>query len=90
MFVTSIKFKKNPKKFLLLCYSIFFLSLIMVGYSMELNKYFFILLSLAFIQLFYLQIKKLNIQSASSCLNAFKSNNFLGTIIFVAIIIGKF
>ena len=87
---TSIKFKKNPKKFLFICYSIFFSSLLTIGYLMELNKYFFVFSVFAFIQLFYLQIKKLNIQNASSCLSAFKSNNLLGLIIFVLIIIGKF
>jgi len=87
---TSIKFKKNPKKFLFICYSIFFSSLLTIGYLMELNKYFFVFSAFAFIQLFYLQIKKLNIQNASSCLSAFKSNNLLGLIIFVLIITGKF
>ena len=87
---TSIKFKKNPKKFLFICYSIFFSSLLTIGYLMELNKYFFVFSVFAFIQLFYLQIKKLNIQNASSCLSAFKSNNFLGLIIFMLIITGKF
>ena len=87
---TSIKFKKNPKKFLFICYSIFFSSLLTIGYLMELNKYFFVFSVFAFIQLFYLQIKKLNIQNASSCLSAFKSNNLLGLIIFMLIITGKF
>ena len=87
---TSIKFKKNPKKFLFICYSIFFSSLLMMGYLMELNKYFFVFSAFTFIQLFYLQIKKLNIQNASSCLSAFKSNNLLGLIIFMLIITGKF
>ena len=87
---TSIKFKKNPKKFLFICYSIFFLSLIMIGYLMGLNKYFFIFSVLVFFQLFHLQLNKLNIQNASSCLSTFKSNNLLGLIIFVAIITGKF
>ena len=87
---TSIKFKKNPKKFLFICYSIFFSSLLTIGYLMELNKYFFVFSVFAFIQLFYLQIKKLNIQNSSSCLSAFKSNNLLGLIIFMLIITGKF
>ena len=87
---TSIKFKESPKKFLFICYSIFFSSLLTIGYLMELNKYFFVFSVFAFIQLFYLQIKKLNIQNASSCLSAFKSNNFLGLIIFMLIITGKF
>ena len=87
---TSIKFKRNPNKFLLICYSIFFLSLILVGYLMELNKYFFVILALAFFQMFFLQLKKLNLKKASSCLNTFKSNNLLGMIIFISIFMGKF
>ena len=87
---TSIKFKKNPKKFLFICYSIFFSSLLTIGYLMELNKYFFVFSAFTFIHLFYLQIKKLNIQNSSSCLSAFKSNNLLGLIVFVLIITGKF
>jgi len=87
---TSIKFKKNPNKFLLICYSIFFLSLILVGFLMELNKYFFVFLILAFFQMFFLQLKKLDLKKASSCLSTFKSNNLLGLIIFMSIFVGKF
>ena len=87
---TSIKFKKNPKKFLFICYSIFFLSLLIVGYLMDLNKYFFIFFTLAFFQMFFFQLKKLEIKKTSSCLSVFKSNNFLGLIVFIALITGKF
>ena len=87
---TSIKFKKNPNKFLLICYSIFFLSLILVGFLMELNKYFFVFLILAFFQMFFLQLKKLDLKKASSCLSTFKSNNLLGLIVFMSIFVGKF
>ena len=38
---TSIKFKKNPYIFLYLCYSIFLVNLIMVGYLMHFNQFFF-------------------------------------------------
>ena len=41
---TSIKFKNNPYKFLYLCYSIFFLTLVILGYAMQLNKYYLIFL----------------------------------------------
>jgi len=39
--------------------------------------------------MFYFQIKKLNIDNGQSCLKIFKSNNFLGLIIFFTFIIGK-
>ena len=87
---TSIKFKSNPYTFLIICYSIFFIGILITGYLMELNKYFFILSSLIFFQIFILQIKKLKIEIASSCLKTFKSNNFLGFLIFISILLGKF
>ena len=37
---TSIKFKNKPHKFLLLCYSIFLLNFLIVGYTMQLNNFF--------------------------------------------------
>ena len=40
-------------------------------------------------QMFYFQLKKLNIDNPSSCLKVFKSNNYLGFIVFVNLIIGK-
>jgi len=86
---TSIKFKTNPFIFLKICYLIFFTSLIFVGYSMVFNKFYFIFLILIFTQLFLFQIKKLNINNEISCLNIFKSNNFLGLLVFVGIIVGK-
>jgi len=86
---TSIKFKSNPIIFLIICYSIFFLVLLITGYLMELNKYYFLFLILVFFQLFYYQIKKLNIKMPSNCLEIFKSNNLLGFVIFLSILLGK-
>ena len=34
-------------------------------------------------------VKKLNIQNATNCLAVFKSNNFLGLLIFLILILGK-
>ena len=86
---TSIKFKKNPTIFLNISFGIFTLSLILIGFLMKLNYYYFIFISLAFIQMFFFQIKKLKINDSKICLNIFKSNNFLGSIIFISLIIGK-
>ncbi len=86
---TSIKFKKNPITFLCTSYLIFFLSLIITGYSMELNKYYYIILIPVFIQLFYLQLKKLDIKDSNNCLKIFKSNNHLGLLVLISLIIGK-
>jgi len=87
---TSIKFKKIPYLFLTLCYSIFFLSLIIIGLLMNLNNFFYFFLLIIFFHLFLYQIKKLNIKDAKDCLQKFKSNNFLGIIILAGILFGKF
>lgn len=87
---TSIKFKKKPKLFLTTCYSIFLISLILVGIFMKLNTifYFFILIPTAHL-LFY-QIYNFNYKDPKNCLKIFKSNNFFGAIILCNILIGKF
>ena len=86
---TSIKFKKNPKKFLILCYSIFFISLIATGMMMKFNNLFYIFSTLIFFHLFIFQLKKVKIEESLSCLKIFKSNNILGLIVFLSLIIGK-
>ena len=42
-----------------------------------------------FMHLFFYQIKIFDLKNPSSCLNAFKSNNFFGLIIFLNILIVK-
>ena len=86
---TSIKFKKNPNIILYMCYLLFFISLIIVGFFTGMNKFYFVFLVPIFFHMFYLQIKKLNIKNPTSCLKTFKSNNLLGMLIFFGLIIGK-
>ena len=86
---TSIKFKNNPKKLLYLCYSITILSLILVGFYMKFNLYYFLSINIIILHLFILQISKLNIKKPNICLSIFKSNNLLGLLIFLNIMIGK-
>tara|TARA_B100000401_G_scaffold435707_1_gene377892 strand:+ start:9 stop:875 length:867 start_codon:yes stop_codon:yes gene_type:complete len=86
---TSIKFKNNPKKFLYLFYLITFLSLVNLGYLMKFSYIYFIFLIVPFLHLFVYQIGNLNIKSPDNCLKLFKSNNFLGLIIFLNLLIGK-
>jgi len=86
---TSIKFKKNPKFFILICYLIFILTLTYIGLSLNFNKVYFGGLLLIILHLFLFQIKSLDIKSENSCLKIFKSNNFLGLLIFLNLIIGK-
>jgi 4-hydroxybenzoate polyprenyl transferase len=86
---TSIKFKSNPNLFLFICYFIFLLTLTTIGYLMDFDKLFYLFLILIFFQMFYFQLRKLNIKDPSSCLGVFKSNNFLGLIVFVGLFLGK-
>ena len=86
---TSIKFKNNPFYFLFLCYTIFSFSLIIIGIQMGFNKFYYIYLTLIFFQMFYLQLKNLEIKDANSCFNVFKSNNILGALVLIGLIIGK-
>ena len=86
---TSIKFKKNPYIFLFSCYTIFSTSLLAVGYLMQLNKYYYFFLLFIILQLFFFQLKKLKVKLASNCLNIFRSNNFLGLLVFMGIVAGK-
>ena len=50
---TAIKFKKNPKIFLILCYLFVFLSFIITGFLLEFKSYFFFSLIMILIHLFY-------------------------------------
>ena len=86
---TSIKFKNDPKKFLLFCYFLFIASLILVGILMNFKLQYFIFLALPGTQLIVFQIRKLDISNTFDCLNKFKSNNYLGMIILINIFIGK-
>ena len=87
---TSIKFKNNPKSFLTLCYSILLLSLILIGFFMKLSNIFFLSLIIPFYHLFFYQIKLLDVKLPLNCLKIFKSNNFLGLIVTINILVGKF
>ena len=86
---TSIKFKNNPKKFICLCYLIFFSSLFFLGFVMKFNYIYFILLIFPILHLIYFQTYKLRTNIGGDCLKKFKSNNLLGLIILFNLLIGK-
>ena len=86
---TSIKFKKNPKFFISLCYSIFCLCLLLTGFMMNLNSLFYVFIIIILLHLFVYQIKSLNINSSIKCLSIFKSNNFIGMLVFISLLFGK-
>tara|TARA_B100000886_G_scaffold149550_1_gene101711 strand:- start:2275 stop:3141 length:867 start_codon:yes stop_codon:yes gene_type:complete len=86
---TSIKFKNNPKKFLALCYIIFFISILSINQIMNFNFFcIFLILIIAF-QLFYRQILNFNIEDKNKSLEIFKSNNLLGLLVFLNLVLGK-
>ena len=86
---TSIKFKSKPKLFILTCYTVFLISLFIVGLVVQLNIIYYLCLVVISLNLYFSQIKNLDVKSPESCLKTFKSNNFLGLIVFISLIIGK-
>ena len=86
---TSIKFKNNPKKFVLICYLTFIASLILIGLLMKFSLFYFLFLIFSFFQLIFFQTYKLNVNDPMSCLSKFKSNNFVGLLIFINLLVGK-
>ena len=86
---TSIKFKKNPHKFLVICYLVFIICILVTGILMKFNYLFFMFSIIPALHLINYQIKNLQINNPKSCFNIFKSNNTFGFIIFINILIGK-
>jgi 4-hydroxybenzoate polyprenyltransferase len=86
---TSIKFKSKPHLFLKLCYIAFFLSLLFVGWLMQFSGFYYLGLVLIGFHMFFIQIQRLVIDDSKNCLEIFKSNNLLGFIVLISLIIGK-
>ena len=86
---TSIKFKKNPKIFLTICYVLFITSLLISGKLLNLNLYYYVGILFISMHLFMYQIFKFDKKNKIECLNIFKSNNILGLMVFINILIGK-
>ena len=86
---TSIKFKKNPYLFLFVCYLIFICLLIIVSIFMNFSYLFYIFGIIILVHLFYFQLYKLNFKKPESCFLIFKSNNFLGLLILINLLIGR-
>jgi 4-hydroxybenzoate polyprenyltransferase len=86
---TSIKFKSNPIIFLYICYTVLSLCLIIVGYLNEFKELYFIFLITVIYHMYFFQLKNFNSKEPSNCLRIFKSNNFLGLLIFILVLIGK-
>ena len=86
---TSIKFKGTAKIFLILCYLSLISSLIVGGLMMNFDLIYFLFIAIPIIHLFFYQINNFNSENPDSCLKIFKSNNYLGIIIFLNILVGR-
>ncbi len=86
---TSIKFKGKAKEFLFVCYALVIIFFIVGGFRMNFHFSYYFLILIPLMHLFLYQIKIFDLKNPSSCLNAFKSNNFFGLIIFLNILIVK-
>ena len=86
---TSIKFKKNPKLFIFICYLIFILMQIIAGVMMSFEYYYFIGVLIIAVHLIIFQTYKVDFSKPNICLEKFKSNNYLGILIFLNILINK-
>jgi 4-hydroxybenzoate polyprenyltransferase len=86
---TSIKFKNSPKKFLFMTYILFISSLVILGIMLKLKFTFYILLTIPALHLLVFQVISLNKKDPENCLKLFKSNNFLGLMILINLIVGR-
>ena len=65
---TSIKFRKNPNLFLIICYSLFIIAIYIVGYFMNFSLIFYISMIIIIFHLFILQIYNLKYKDPKNCL----------------------
>jgi 4-hydroxybenzoate polyprenyltransferase len=84
---TAIKFKKSPKKILILLSLMMFLSLIYVGFESKFRPEFFILTLITAVFLNQ-KIKKCDLKNPQSCLKTFKANIWVGVLVAASILIG--
>ena len=81
---TSIKFKKNIKLFVSICYLLCFSLLAWLFYK-KIGLNLFTLFFFIFILTLLHQLKIFDMKKPSSCLSAFKLNNLSGLFLFIAI-----
>ena len=86
---TSIRFKKKPFIFLLACYVILFSMIIILGILENFNIFYYTFSLIVGYHLLLYQLKSVDLDNPMNCLKIFKSNNFLGFIIFVQLLISK-
>ncbi|MDC3152238.1 4-hydroxybenzoate octaprenyltransferase [Pelagibacteraceae bacterium] len=79
---TSIKFKSMLKKFVLLCYLISLLTII-VFFLNNMNSIYFLIPFSAFTMTLFYQLYIFDKRKPKTCLQAFKTNNFSGFYLFL-------
>ena len=84
---TAILFGNTTNRWIVIFYSLMVASLFLFGLLNDQNFYYFISLFFVIVHLFY-QIKKLDINNSNVCLSIFKSNQYLGLIIALSLLIG--
>ena len=82
---TAIKFKDNINLFVIVCYLLSLITIIIVMINIKIN-YSIIFLGIYFLTLLY-QIKIFNLRNPSNCLKAFKINNLSGLLVFLGFFI---
>jgi 4-hydroxybenzoate polyprenyltransferase len=86
---TAIKFKKKPIIFLSACYVFLFSVIITLGILENFNIFYYTFSLIIGYHLFLYQLKSVDLDNPMNCLKIFKSNNFLGFIVFVHLLISK-
>ena len=86
---TAIKFKDKAKFFLHSCYLALIIFFLIGGYLMSFKYLYFIFMLVPIFHLLFFQIKLFNSKNPHLCFQIFKSNNFLGLILFFNLLIGK-
>jgi len=79
---TSIRFKKNTKLFVGICYSLFVSIILILSFMMNLDIILFFTSILFILSLLY-QIKIFKVSYPDTCLRAFKANNLTGFLVFI-------
>jgi 4-hydroxybenzoate polyprenyltransferase len=87
---TSIKFKDKPKKLIFVCFTLLTLSILISGYLMHFNLFFYLGTIFLIYHLFFYQLRKFNFKDTENCLKIFKSNNIVGLLVLFNIFLGKF
>ena len=83
------RFKSNPIILLYLCYIIFLSSLILIGLLNGFSKLYFLSLIVIVYHMYFIQLNKFNSNEPEICLKIFQSNNLLGGIILISLLVGK-